>query len=186
MAERKAGMVKKVFFVLVGLIAVFVVIVALQPSAFRIERSTMIAAPPGKLFARVNDFHAWQDWSPWAKMDPTMKATYEGAPAGAGAIYKWSGNNKVGEGMMTIAESRPTDLIRIKLDFLRPFAASNVAEFTFKPAADGTAVAWAMTGHNGFMSKAVCLFMDMDKVVGADFERGLAAMKAQAEADRAK
>ena len=117
----------------------FVVIVALQPSEFRVARSTTISAPPPAVFAQVNDFHKWEAWNPWGKIDPAMKQTYEGAPAGTGAIYTWAGNNEVGEGRMTITESRPSDLIRVKLEFFKPFAATNTAEFTFKPEGNQTA-----------------------------------------------
>jgi hypothetical protein len=130
----------------------------------------------------VNDFHKWEEWSPWAKLDPAAKATFEGPSAGTGAIFRWAGNKEVGEGSMTITESRPSDLIRIRLEFLKPFAATNTAEFTFKPEGDQTAVTWSMAGQNNFMSKAICLFMDRDKMVGGKFEEGLAAMKSIAEA----
>ena len=141
-----------------------------------------MSAPAPVVFAQVNDFHHWDAWSPWAKLDPTMKYTYEGAPSGAGAIYTWSGNAKVGEGRMTLIESHPSNLISIKLQFLKPFAATNTAEFTFTPEGDRTAVTWNMTGHNNFLFKAVSLFMNMDKTVGGDFEKGLAQMKSVVEA----
>jgi len=130
----------------------------------------------------VNDFHNWEAWSPWAKLDPAAKATFEGPSTGTGAIFKWAGNKEVGEGSMTITESRPSDLIRIKLEFLRPFEATNSAEFTFKPEGNRTAVTWSMEGKNNFIAKAVCLFMNMDKMVGGQFEQGLAQMKAVVEA----
>jgi hypothetical protein len=165
----------------VGLIALFVAVVSTRPAAFRITRSATMAAPPAAVFEQVNDFRNWEAWSPWAKLDPTMKQTYEGAPAGVGAVYTWTGNNQVGEGRMTITESRPTDLVRIDLQFLKPFKANNVAEFTFKPADGQTAVEWSMTGTKNFMLKAFSLVMNMDKMVGRDFEKGLAAMKAKVE-----
>jgi len=130
----------------------------------------------------VNDFHNWEAWSPWAKLDPAAKATFEGPSTGTGAIFKWAGNKEVGEGSMTITESRPSDLIRIKLEFLRPFEATNSAEFTFKPEGNRTAVTWSMEGKNNFIAKAVCLLMNMDKMVGGQFEQGLAQMKAVVEA----
>ncbi|MEK6210123.1 MAG: SRPBCC family protein [Pseudomonadota bacterium] len=129
----------------------------------------------------MNDLHNWEAWSPWAKRDPQMKQNYEGAPAGTGAIYAWTGNKQVGEGRMTITESRPSDLIRIKLELFKPFAATNTAEFTFKPEGNQTAVTWSMTGQNNFIAKAVHLFMDMDKMVGKDFEAGLANLKTVTE-----
>jgi hypothetical protein len=111
-----------------------VIVAATRPAAFRVARSTTIAAAPAAVFAQVNDLHQWPAWNPWATIDPSMKETFEGAAAGPGAIYTWSGNNQVGAGRMTLVESRPSELIRITLEFLRPFAATNTAEFTFKPA----------------------------------------------------
>ena len=179
-------MLKKILIALAVIIVVLVVIVALQPSDFRVTRSTTISAPPPAVFTQVNDFHKWQAWNPWGKIDPAMKQTYEGATAGTGAIYTWSGNNEVGEGRMTITDSRPNELIRIKLEFRKPFAATNTAEFAFRPDGDRTAVTWSMFGHNNFMSRAVFLFVDMDKALGGEFEKGLAAMKAAAEASAKK
>jgi len=175
-------MLIKILIALAVIVVVFVVIVALQPSEFSVVRSATISAPAPALFAQVNDFHKWEAWNPWGKLDPTMKQAYEGAPAGTGAIYTWSGNNEVGEGRMTITESRPSDLIRIKLEFFKPFAATNTAEFTFKPEGNQTAVTWSMTGNNNFMAKAVHLFMNMDKMVGGQFEKGLAQMGSVVEA----
>ena len=121
------------------IIVLFAIIVALQPSDFRVTRSAIMSAPAPAVFAQVNDFHKWEAWNPWGKIDPAMKQTYEGAPTGTGAIYTWIGNKEVGEGRMTITESRPNDLIRIKLEFFKPFAATNTAEFTFKPEGNQTA-----------------------------------------------
>jgi len=183
---KKRSVLRLILLALAVIIVGLVIVIAMQPADFRIERSTTIAAPPEEVFAQVNDFHAWQDWSPWAKLDPAAKNTYEGPPAGTDAVFKWSGNNEVGEGMMTIVESKPNELVRIKLDFIRPFAATNTAQFNFKPEADGTAVTWSMYGPNNFMSKAIHLVMDMDKMLGSDFEKGLADMKSKAEAAHAK
>jgi len=174
-------MFKKILIALAAIIALFLVVVAMQPSDFRIERAATISAPPAAVFAQVNDFHKWEAWSPWEKLDPAMKKNFEGAAAGTGAIYSWIGNSEVGEGRMTITESRPNELIGIKLEFLKPFAATNTTEFVFKPAGDQTAVTWSMFGKNNFMSKAFGLFMNMDKMIGTDFEKGLAQMKVVAE-----
>jgi uncharacterized protein YndB with AHSA1/START domain len=141
-----------------------------------------MSAPPEAVFAHVNDYHKWDAWSPWAKLDPNAKATFEGPTSGTGATMTWSGNDKVGEGRQTIVESRPDEVIRIKLDFLKPFKATSTAEFTFKPEGDQTVVTWSMYGKNDFMGKAVSLFMDCDKMVGSEFEKGLASMKAIVEA----
>jgi len=164
------------------IVIVLVIVVAMQPSEFRVARSATISAPPPAVFAQVNDFHKWEAWNPWGKIDPAMKQTYEGAPAGVGAIYTWVGNKNVGEGRMTLTESRPSDLIRIKLEFFKPFAGTNIAEFTFKPAGNQTAVTWSMAGKNNFMAKAIHLFMNMDKMIGGQFETGLAQMKSIVEA----
>ena len=175
-------MLVKILGALVVVVAGLAVVVALQPSDFRISRTATIAAPAPIVFAQVNDFHNWAAWSPWAKVDPAMKQTYEGPPAGAGAIYTWVGNREVGEGRMTIVESRPSDLIRVKLDFVKPLAGTSVAEFTFRPEGDRTAVTWSMTGEQGFVAKAIHLVMSMDRMIGDQFEKGLAAMKTVAEA----
>jgi len=174
-------MLKKVLIALAATVLLFVIIVALQPPTFHIERSTTIAAPPGNAFALVNDFHGWSQWSPWEKLDPAMKRTYEGPPTGVGAKYAWIGNDDVGEGRMTIEESSPAQ-IGIKLEFIKPFAATNRATFHFTPVAAGTKVTWAMDGDKNFASKAFGLVMDMDKLIGADFEKGLASLKTAAEA----
>jgi len=164
-------MLKKIFIGIGVIIIVFLIVVATRPAEFRVTRSASISAPPAVVFAQVNDLHKWDAWSPWAKLDPAMKQTHEGAPAGPGAVYSWAGNSDVGEGRMTITESRPDELVRIKLEFLKPFAAVSTTEFMFKPEGNQTAVTWSMTGTNNFMAKAMCLFMNMDKMVGGDFEK---------------
>lgn len=177
-------MLKKVGIV-AGLVAVLIVtlavIVEVQPSDFSIQRSTTIAAPPATVFGLVNDFHQWEKWRPWAKLDPAMKTTFDGPESGVGATYSWSGNSDVGAGMMTILESRAPEQVGIQLVFLAPMAATNTSTFSFKPEGDGTSITWTMAGKNNFIGKAFCLFVDMDAMVGADFEKGLAAMKAAAE-----
>jgi uncharacterized protein YndB with AHSA1/START domain len=174
-------MLIKILIAVAAIFVVLAVIVALQPSEFRVARSTTISAPPSAVFVQVNDFHKWEAWNPWGKIDPAMKQTYEGAPAGTGAIYTWAGNNEVGEGRMAIIESRPSELIRVKLEFFKPFAATNTAEFTFKPEANQTVVTWSMFGKKNFMAKAIHLFMNMDKMIGGQFEKGLAEMKSVVE-----
>src|SRR5262245_28560893 len=175
-------MLEIILISLAVIVIVFVVIVAVQPSEFLIARSAPISASPGAVFAQVNDFHKWEAWNPWAKIDPAMKQTYDGAPAGTGAIYTWAGNREVGEGRMTIIESRPSDLIRVKLEFMKPFRATNIALFTMKPEGKQTVVTWSMTGKNNFMAKAIHLFMNMDKMIGGQFEKGIAERKEEAEA----
>jgi Polyketide cyclase / dehydrase and lipid transport len=163
--------------VVVGVVAV----VATRPSEFRVARTATIAAPAAAVFAQVNDFHNWRAWNPWAKLDPALTETYEGPPAGVGARYAWAGNNEVGQGRMTLTESRPSDLIRIKLEFLKPFPATNTAEFVFEPEGEHTVVTWSMTGRNTFVAKAVHMIMDMDRMIGGNFEKGLADMKSVVE-----
>lgn len=179
-------MLKKAVLVLAVLLVALVVLVSTRPSSFRIERTAQVAAPAPIVFAMVNDFHQWPNWSPWEKLDAGMKKTYAGAAAGAGAVYEWSGNDKVGEGRMTILESRPNEVVKIKLEFIKPWTATNTAIFTLTPSGDGTQVSWAMEGQNNFMAKAFTMFMDMDKMVGKDFERGLSALKEQSEAEAKK
>ncbi|HYV35169.1 MAG TPA: SRPBCC family protein [Gemmataceae bacterium] len=173
-----------VLMVLVAILVVFSAVVAMQPADFRVVRSATISAPQADVFAQVNDFHKWEAWSPWLKLDPNATYTYEGPQAGTGAIFKWSGNSDAGEGMMKITESKPSDLIKIKLDFVRPFESTCNQEFTFKPEGNQTAVTWTMTGQNNFIGKVFCLFMNMDKTVGGDFEKGLANMKSVVEAKK--
>jgi len=177
-------MLKKILLGLVALIVILAVVVAMQPASYRIVRSMKMAAAPSVVYPLVNDFHAWDGWSPWAKLDPNMKVNYSGPAAGQGAVYHWTGNKEVGEGQMTLLESKPNELVRIKLDFIKPFADTCNTEFTFKPEGDQTDVTWSMSGERNFMAKAVCLFMNMDKLVGGDFEKGLAKMKAEAEAKK--
>ncbi len=156
--------------------------IAMQPGNFRISRSAIVSAPPAVVFAQVNDFHLWEAWSPWAKLDPSAKNSFEGPASGSGAIFRWAGNSEVGEGAMTIMESVPNDRIDIKLEFLRPFAATHRAEFTFRPEGDQTRVTWIMTGQNNFIGKVISHFIDCDKMLGEYFEKGLAQMKTVAEA----
>jgi len=164
------------------IIAVFVIVTALQPAGFRITRSANISAPPAGVFALVNDFHKWEAWSPWGKIDPAMKQTYGGPPAGPGSVYFWAGNGKVGEGRMTLTDSRPHEHILIKLEFLKPFAATNATEFNFKPEGGQTKVTWTMTGERNVILKAMGLFMNMDKMIGGQFEQGLANLNTAAAA----
>jgi hypothetical protein len=186
-------MIYNIIYVILALVALFLVIVALLPPDFRIERRALISAPPATVYGQVISFQNWAAWSPWEKMDPDMKRTHQGPAAGPGSVYSWVGNKKVGEGRMTLTDARPNEMVRIKLEFLKPFAATNTIEFTFKGMGgqggqggqgqgEQTEVIWAMTGRKAFMMKAFCLFMNMDKMVGADFEKGLAQMKAVAEA----
>ena len=173
----------KVILIGLGVIVVAIIaVVALQPAEFRVARSATMSAPSPVIFAQVNELKKWEAWNPWQKIDPAMKLTFAGPPAGPGASYSWVGNNEVGEGRLTITESQPTDMVRIKLEFMKPFAATNTATFTFKPEGNQTAVTWSMEGHNNYLAKALHLFMNMDRMVGGQFEKGLADMKKVAEA----
>ena len=175
-------MLTKILIALVIIVAGLAVVIALQPATFRVTRTATIAAAPADVFALVNDFHNWDAWSPWAKLDPAMKTSYAGSPSGQGAVYSWVGNSDVGEGSMTITDSQPASRVNIKLEFIKPFASVADNLFEFAPAAAGTTVTWTMSGDNDFLSKAFSLFMGgMDGMIGPDFEKGLAQMKAVAE-----
>jgi hypothetical protein len=176
-------MLKKISLALVVAIVGFVAVVASRPSTYRVERSITVAAPVDIPFGLVNDFHRWQLWSPWDALDPKMAKTFDGSFSGTGAIYSWSGNDQVGKGKMNILESKLHDSIRIQLEFIEPWASTNTTFFTFQPLPEGIQVTWAMEGNNDFMGKAFSLFMDMDGMIGKDFEKGLASIKSLAEAE---
>ncbi|HTV08562.1 MAG TPA: SRPBCC family protein [Candidatus Aquilonibacter sp.] len=163
----------------VAIIALLIV-AAMQPPTYHVERTTTIAATPDKIHFLVDDFHNWQQWSPWGKLDPNVKVTYSGPPSGAGAVYEWQGNRKVGKGRMQILATQPTET-SIKLDFLEPFKSQNITNFVLDPEGPVTRVTWTMDGPNTFMSKLMGVFVSMDKMVGKDFETGLGNLKAAAE-----
>lgn len=166
--------------VVLVLIVLFVAIVQMQPGRFRLERSTQIFAPAATVFANVNDFHRWDLWSPWIGIDKDLEQTYEGAPSGVGAGYRWIGK-KTGAGRMTILESRPNELVKIKLEFLKPFRATNTAEFTLVTVGSHTVVTWAMYGEKTFITKFIHMLASMDTMVGPMFEKGLAKLKKVSE-----
>ena len=169
---------KKILLGVVVVIVIFLIVVALQPAHFVVTRAATIQAPPERVFAQVNDFKAWNAWSPWAKLDPNCKYTFSDPASGKGATYAWEGDGNVGSGNMTILDTRPAEQIDIRLEFIKPFAGISPTQFTFKPeGTDATRVTWTMSGENGFIGKAFCLFMNMDKKVGGDFEKGLANIK---------
>jgi Polyketide cyclase / dehydrase and lipid transport len=174
-------MLKKILIGLAVIIVAFVVVVALQPSEVRVVRSITITAPAPVVFAQVNDFHKWEAWSPWAKLDPAAKVTFEGTPAGQGAVFTWAGNDEVGEGRMTLTESRPDDYIKIDVAFVKPMEGTSTSEFSLKPEGNQTVVTWTTTGHNNFIGKALCLFVDMEEMLGGALEKGLAQLKSVAE-----
>jgi len=173
--------------ILLGLavgVAVFLIVVALQPSQFRVARRAVIPAPPAVVFGHVGDLQKWQAWSPWAKLDPNSKISFDGPSDRVGSSFAWSGNDKVGEGRMTILESRPNELVRFRLDFEKPFKGTNEAAFALRPEGAGTAVEWSMTGTKNFIFKAVGLFMNCDKMLGGQFEEGLANLQAACAAPK--
>jgi hypothetical protein len=182
--RKKRRLVPKILLGLALIVAALAIVVALQSPEFRVTRTATIAASPAAVFEHVNDFHKWEDWSPWAKIDPAAKSTYEGPSSGTGAIFRWDGNSDVGEGSMTITESKPGELVRINLEFVRPFAGANDVEFTFKPLGDQTAVTWSMSGQKNFIAKAIGLFMDCEEMCGTQFDQGLANLKAIVEGTR--
>jgi len=162
-------------------IILFIIVAAMRPDDFRVSRTITISAPASAVFAQVNELQKWDAWSPWAKLDPNAQNSFEGPSSGTGAVMRWSGNNKVGQGSMTIIESNPYDFISFKLEFLKPFATHNTATFTFNSEHNQTTVTWCLYGKNNFMRKAMGLIMNCDKMVGEQFEKGLAALKSVAE-----
>ncbi len=171
-----------IIFLLIPLIIVIVLILAArQPDNFAVSRTCRIAAPPSAIFPHVNNLQKWDAWSPWAKLDPNAKNSFEGPAEGVGAKMNWSGNHKVGVGGMIITESRPNEQIRFKLDFQKPMQATNTAEFTFESEGERTIVNWTMSGTNNFMAKVMGLIMNCDKMIGGQFEKGLTSLKSIVE-----
>ena len=171
----------KFLFLLILVIAGLAGYVALQPDNFRIERRMTVDAAPQEVFAQVNDFHKWDDWSPWAKLDPDATVAFEGPRAGQGAVFKWAGNDKIGQGTMTLVANKPGEFVRIDVEIVKPFEGKSTSEFTFRPQGERTQVTWASYGPMDYLSKAMCLIMSMEKVLGPDMEKGLVRMKAVAE-----
>jgi hypothetical protein len=174
-------MLKKIAAVAVLLLLVVLGVAATKPDTFRVQRSTSIKAPPEKIYAFIDDFHRWGTWSPYEKLDPAMQRTYSGTQRGTGAVYEWDGNSKAGKGRMEITDAPAPTKVTIKLDFLKPMEAHNVAEFTLEPRGDSTQVTWSMAGPTPYFAKVIHVFFSMDRMVGKDFETGLANLKALAE-----
>ncbi len=174
-------MLKLVLIVVAVIIVAVLVLAAMRPDVFTVERKVSIKAPPDRIYPLVADFHNWAGWSPWEKMDSALKRSFSGEPSGNGAHYAWEGNSKVGAGSMEITEAAPPGKIVIKLDFIKPFEGHNIAEFTFTPAGEATEVTWLMRGPVPFTMKIMHVFMSMDKMVGGQFEEGLANLKSLAE-----
>jgi hypothetical protein len=174
-------MLKTIVIIAVILVAAILIYAATQPDTFRVQRSAHIKAAPETIFPHIDTLTSWSAWSPWEKKDPAMKKSHSGSPQGKGAVLEWDGNKDVGTGRMEVLESTPSSKILIKLDFLKPFEAHNTAEFTLERMGDSTHVTWAMYGPQSYMMKVMGLFCSMDKMVGKDFETGLATLKAIAE-----
>lgn len=167
--------------ILAVIVAAILGYAATRPDSFRVERTITINAPAEKIFALINDFREWRAWSPWEDKDPALKRDYSGAVSGVGSLYRWEGNNQVGKGTMEILEAPAPAKVVIKLDFEKPFEGHNTAEFTLSSLGGATTVTWAMFGASPFMMKVMGIFMNMDTMVGRDFETGLARMKTAAE-----
>ena len=167
-------MIKKILLGLLAVVVIFLIFVVTRPADFRAERSATIAAPAQALFDQVNDHRKFAVWNPFLKLDPNVKNTYSGPDSGIGSVCSWDGNKDIGAGSATITESRPHELVRLRMDWKRPMEGVATVDFTFKPAGDKTVVTWAMYGKNNFMGKLVSLFMDCDKMCGPQFEKGLA------------
>jgi hypothetical protein len=174
-------MLKKILIALVVLIAAFAGYVAMQPDDLLIQRQATIAAPPASVFEQVNDLKKWDAWSPWAKIDPQAKIGFEGPGSGKDAAFTWSGNDKIGEGRMTIIDSRPADLVDIKVDFTKPFENTSNSKFELKPEANQTLVTWSMGGRQNFIEKAMCIVFNGKKMIGDEMEKGLSNLKTVAE-----
>ncbi len=179
-------MLIKILIGLAVLLAIILVVAAVQPKDYRVARSTSVVAPASIPFTYANDLHRWLEVSPYAKFDAACKYTFEGPSSGVGASMTWAGNSRVGEGRMTIIESRPHELVRMRLEFIKPFASTGIAEFTFQPQNGQTAVTWSMSGEKIFVTKVMGLIMSMDKMLGGQFEEGLAAIKTRSEAEAKK
>lgn len=174
-------MLVKSLIVVVVLLAALIAYIWTRPAEFRVERSIVIAAPAQEIYPRIDDLRQWQAWSPWAKLDPAARNSYEGPQAGIGAVARWAGNSQVGEGSMTIVESRAPERVKFRLDFLKPFKSTSTAEFVLVPEAGGTRLTWSMSGRNDLMGKAIGLVMNCDRMIGSQFEKGLADLKALSE-----
>jgi len=172
---------KRLLVGLALLAATFLVVVWFQPDDYRLTRSTAIAAPAAAVFGHVNDLKKWDDWSPWAKLDPNAKVTFSGPQAGVGASFRWDGNDKVGAGTMTITESKPDQRVATRTDFVKPFTGTSHSDFVFSEQGSRTNVIWTMAGKQSFVGKAICLFVSMEQTLGPEFEKGLAQLKQVSE-----
>ena len=174
-------MLRSIAIAVVVLVAVVLAVAATRRDVFRVQRSIVVKAAPDKILPLIADFHRWPEWSPYEKLDPAMKRVHSGAPSGVGAVYQWEGNGKAGAGRMEIKEVRPPSRVAIQLDFTKPVEGHNIAEFALEPRAGGTEVIWSMRGPSPYLMKLMGIFVDLDRMIGNDFDNGLANLKAVAE-----
>ena len=179
-------MIKKILLGLVAVVALILIVAAFQPGEFQVTRSATIAASPAALFEQVNDHRKFAAWNPWGKIDPNVKNTFTGPATGVGSVFSWQGNRDVGAGSSTIIESKPGELVRLRMEWKEPMEGTSTVDFTFKPLGDKTVMTWHMYGPNTYVGKVMCLFMSMDKMVGGQFEKGLAELKALVESPAKK
>ena len=178
-------MLKYILFGLLAIVAILLIVIATRPDDFRVTRSGTFSVSPTVLFNQINNLQNWNAWSPWARLDPNAKNTFEGPKEGVGASFAWAGNAQVGEGKMTIVEGRPDEQIVMRLDFVKPFAGTNIAEFTLRPEGGQTVLTWSMHGKTNFITKGIGLFMDCEKMCGDQFEQGLANLRQIVEQPKA-
>lgn len=174
-------MLKKISIVVVALVILLVALVTSRPSTFEVERAGYVGATPDAVYAQLTDFNRWGSWSPWEKLDPAMKRTVTGTPGTVGHGYSWEGNAKAGEGSMTIAALTPPERVVIRLDFVKPWKATDTVSFDVRPEGSGSRVIWTMKGRHSLVTKAFAIFMNMDEMVGKDFEQGLANLRTVTE-----
>jgi hypothetical protein len=174
-------MIKTMALVAAVLVAGVLIYAATRPDTLHVERTAAIKAPAGTIYPLISDFHNWTAWSPYEKRDPALKRTYGGSPSGKGAVYEWEGNSEVGSGRMEITDTSVPGKVVIKLDFIKPFEGHNVAQFTMQPSGAATNVTWSMDGPTPYLGKVIGIFMNMDRMIGGDFEAGLANLKTLTE-----
>jgi hypothetical protein len=173
--------IKRIALAVAVLVAGVLIYAATRPGTLHVERTTAIKAPAGRIYPLISDFHSWTSWSPYEKRDPALKRTYSGSESGKGAVYQWEGNNEVGSGRMEITDASAPSEVVIKLDFIKPFEGHNVARFTMQPGGEATNVTWSMDGPTAYLGKVIGVFINMDRMIGADFEAGLANLKTLTE-----
>ena len=174
-------MLKKILLVVVALVAAVCLYAATLPDHFTVRRSILIKAPPELIFPLIDNVHRWREWSPYEGRDPAMLRSYSGPDSGVGATYAWDGNAKVGSGSMEITVAQPPSTVTLALHFIKPFKVDDIAQFTLQPTDGGTEVVWTLSGPMLYVSKLMSVFFNLDRMIGGDFEAGLARLKALAE-----